>query len=244
MLLKNKGKCKFCGVELTSQYMGRHLAACQNRKDRIAEESGGAPCGYYLLRITGTEDRLYWLFLEVQAHETLDRLDQFLRDIWMECCGHTSQFIIGDKIYRREPTGHFTDMESVRMDQLFRQSLTFRYIYDDGGDNTEVQLTVAAYREGHLAGEPVKLLARNNTPEILCEHCKAAPATAAVAKYLGFPEPFLCDACIKEQDINKYDLLPLCNSPRVGVCGYSGSKLYPEELVPDVEWAPDTETAR
>ena len=62
--------------------------------------------------------------------------------------------------------------------------------------------------------------------------------------YRGYSINDLVGACIREQDINKYDLLPLCNSPRVGVCGYSGSRHFPEELVPDTEWAPDTVSVR
>ena len=29
-------------------------------------------------------------------------------------------------------------------------------------------------------------------------------------------------------------LLPICNSPRMGVCGYCGSEKYPDKFVPDI----------
>ena len=36
----------------------------------------------------------YWLHLEVQGDVRLTVLDAFLRAIWLECCGHMSQFCI------------------------------------------------------------------------------------------------------------------------------------------------------
>ena len=30
-------------------------------------------------------------------------------------------------------------------------------------------------------------------------------------------------------------LLPICNSPRMGVCGYEGSDIYPDQFEPDEE---------
>ena len=29
-------------------------------------------------------------------------------------------------------------------------------------------------------------------------------------------------------------LLPICKSPRMGVCGYCGSEKYPDKFVPDI----------
>jgi hypothetical protein len=31
---------------------------------------------------------IYWMHLEVAAGTTLTILDRFLRDTWLECCGH------------------------------------------------------------------------------------------------------------------------------------------------------------
>lgn len=41
----------------------------------------------------------YWLYLEMPARATLTDLDGFLRDIWLECCGHLSAFDIGTVRY-------------------------------------------------------------------------------------------------------------------------------------------------
>ena len=58
-------------------------------------------------------------------------------------------------------------------------------------------------------------------------------------------DPFWCEECLEkyeegemdeeseEYGVNPEYLLPICNSPRMGVCGYEGSSCYPEELEPD-----------
>jgi len=46
----------------------------------------------------------YWMHLELPANATLEDLDSFLRDIWLECCGHLSAFRIEGKEYLSEPS--------------------------------------------------------------------------------------------------------------------------------------------
>ena len=60
-------------------------------------------------------------------------------------------------------------------------------------------------------------------------------------------DPFLCEECLEKYEKGEMDeeseeygidldcLLPICNSPRMGVCGYEGSSCYPEEFEPDKE---------
>ena len=45
----------------------------------------------------------YWMHLEVPADATLGSLDRFLRDTWLECCGHMSEFEIEGTRYPIEP---------------------------------------------------------------------------------------------------------------------------------------------
>ncbi|HEX7243833.1 MAG TPA: hypothetical protein VF263_26335, partial [Longimicrobiaceae bacterium] len=37
----------------------------------------------------------YWLHLEMNGSAALDDLDDYLRVIWLECCGHMSRFSVG-----------------------------------------------------------------------------------------------------------------------------------------------------
>ena len=41
------------------------------------------------------------------ASDTLADLDDFLRAIWLECCGHLSEFTIGGTSYSSEPEDYF-----------------------------------------------------------------------------------------------------------------------------------------
>ena len=46
------------------------------------------------------------------ADATLADLDRFLRDIWLECCGHMSQFTIGKARYISHPDRAAGDREN------------------------------------------------------------------------------------------------------------------------------------
>ena len=82
---QSKGRCRYCQAEYTRAGMIRHTATCKEM-----QETGKAvdvkQCGYYILSITGKYDRDYWLIIECKENATLKDLDQFLRDIWLECC--------------------------------------------------------------------------------------------------------------------------------------------------------------
>ncbi len=228
------GVCRYCGMLIPTQDIGRHLISCEERKACIISETGGEPCTFFVMKATGRKDKdkKYWIYFEVQADMTLDTVDQFLRDIWLECCNHWSQFYISGKSYEKVPATHRNDMQSVSLKDVLKPRMKCSYTYDNG-DSTELEVAITSSRKGRRQKEPVKLIARNCPPVFLCEHCKTAPATMAVAKYLGFHETFLCEDCVTAQGLDKYDTLPISNSPRVGVCGYAGSKIYPEVLVPD-----------
>jgi hypothetical protein len=63
----------------------------------------------------------------------------------------------------------------------------------------------------------VQLVARNLAPEAGCQVCGAAASRADW-------ERRLCDACWRGLDEDEQEmLLPLCNCPRAGLCGYDGS---------------------
>ena len=55
--------------------------------------------------VEGLYEPDYWLHLEAPASMTLEDLDNFLRGIWLECCGHLSMF----DIYGRRYTQIFDD---------------------------------------------------------------------------------------------------------------------------------------
>jgi hypothetical protein len=98
----SKGTCSFCHTELSKPSMARHLASCEQRIAIQGERGSRRPakkCKEFHLIVEGYRLPMYWLHLEVTAETTLATLDRFLRDTWLECCGHLSVFRIGGLNY-------------------------------------------------------------------------------------------------------------------------------------------------
>ncbi|MCM1046729.1 MAG: hypothetical protein NC417_14590 [Candidatus Gastranaerophilales bacterium] len=111
--------------------------------------------------------------------------------------------------------------------------MTFGYEYDFGS-TTELMITVVDYRTGIDRKEKVMILSRNNPPEILCDKCGKKPAVYICPECFYEGDGYLCEDCAKTHECGEEMLLDVCNSPRMGVCGYCGSDIYPDQFVPDV----------
>ncbi len=101
-----KGLCKFCNGEFDKAKMTQHLKHCKQRAAAIAASTGdGTKQEQRLFQILaeGRYNPQYWMHLEIPASEPLFILDRFLRDVWVECCGHLSAFEIGGASYSDEP---------------------------------------------------------------------------------------------------------------------------------------------
>jgi hypothetical protein len=98
--------------------------------------------------------------------------------------------------------------------------MTFAYEYDFG-TTTELRLRVMAERDGAWQREAVQLLARNNSPVIPCEAC-GQEATQVCSQCIYEGQGWLCDACVAAHACGDDMMLPVVNSPRVGMCGYTG----------------------
>lgn len=260
MAKQTKGFCKYCGKEYTRGGMLRHLSACGERKKVLEAETGKRKCGYYELLLMGRYNKNYWLIIEIRETATLRELDQFIRDIWVECCGHLSEFNIAGQRYEVLPDeDFFWDEPSKSMDyklsSVLSAGMEFTYEYDYGS-TTELIVKVQEYRIGIWKKEAVTILSRNNPPEMICSVCEKNPAEWVNPEGFYTGEPFLCEECLKkkkedrEMEEDEYEeedeymlddgwmdedfLLPICNSPRMGVCGYCGSEKYPDKFVPDI----------
>lgn len=109
----------------------------------------------------------------------------------------------------------------VRLGSVLKVGQKFSYEYDFGS-TTYLNLRVVSEREGVVQEDdaPVAILARNVLPNILCKVC-GKPATQVVSGYFNVEENAYCNRCAKRN--KEYEmLLPIVNSPRVGVCGYTG----------------------
>ncbi|MBI3945190.1 MAG: hypothetical protein HY321_04670 [Armatimonadetes bacterium] len=202
------GTCLVCGAVHSKTGMGRHLIACRAKQIASAGASG-ARARVFHLAIEGHGDPEYWLHLEIRADASLAALDRYLREIWLECCGHLSAFEIEGRQRRM----------GTPVERVLRPGLRFRHAYDFGS-TTHLALRVVAERESVLHGD-IELLARNEPPDIRCGVC-GETATQVCTACLYEPDGWLCDTCVEEHEHGEDYVLPVVNSPRVGVCGYAG----------------------
>lgn len=216
---KSEGKCGFCGNTFSKSGMTKHLASCEQRTD-ASKTSSGRKTKLFHLVVEGRDLPEYWIHLEVPAKATLGDLDSFLRDIWLECCGHLSAFTIEGENYDDEG-----GME-VTLGETLSPGMKFYHEYDFGS-TTELTLKVVSEREGQVSDKSILLMARNNPPLIMCNSC-GKPATQVCVDCLWEGEGWLCNKCAKKHECGEDMLLPVVNSPRVGMCGYTGGEDWEE----------------
>lgn len=216
---QSSGKCSYCGQEVSKAGMTRHLSACLRRQEAIALAEGGSGAGetLYHLRVQDASRSQFWLDLEMRGSAKLTSLDSYLRAIWLECCGHLSEFTIGGWTGQEIAKGR-------RADQVFGSGVQLTHLYDFGTTSYTL-IKMVAQRQGKPATRhAIALMARNLPPEERCIEC-------------GKPAAWLCMECLIEHDVwgtlcdehaathphrDYGEPVPLVNSPRVGMCGYSG----------------------
>lgn len=218
------GKCAFCGGTFAKGVMGRHLQSCHLRKavlDGLWERRKGEIVRFFHILVEGRDLPQYWMHLEAPTTLSLEHLDRLLRDIWLECCGHLSAFTIHGTTYSSAPDSWF-DQKGLRYPLGRVLSLGTRFFYEyDFGSTTELALRVVAVRDGVLADRSIQLMARNDPPEIQCVTCQKA-ATRVCTQCINWDEGWCCSDCAAAHECGDEMLLPVVNSPRVGVCGYTG----------------------
>lgn len=229
----SKGKCNLCGESFAKAGMTKHLLTCRATHEPTLAGSGKLrQTQLFHLLVEGSELPFYWMHLEVPADATLQTLDRFLRDIWVECCGHLSAFTIEGTQYEIDTGGvdgmwpalfgspHPTRSMNVQLKNVLEPGLQFHYEYDFG-TTTYLDLKVIAVREGKARGKSVQILARNDPPPWTCEKC-GQPATQVCSSCIYEGKGWLCDRCAPKHRCGEDMLLPVVNSPRVGMCGYTG----------------------
>jgi hypothetical protein len=221
--IKSTGTCALCGAKSESSEMSRHLKACLAKQPAAKK-----PERLFHIAVEGADAPEYWMHIEVPARVTLEDLDGFLRDTWLECCGHLSAFEIGRKQYLPDEAVEHEGDESmdVALSDVLKPGMEFGHQYDFGS-TTALALRVVAEYEGAPPArkdEPVRVLARNDPPEIECGKC-GKPAVLVCPECMYDKMGWLCKACAKKHE-NECEggemMLPVVNSPRVGVCGYCG----------------------
>jgi hypothetical protein len=199
--------------------MGRHLEKCPQRQERMATaaQSKRTAESLYHLRAQDAWNGDFWIDLEVRGSATLKDIDSYLRGIWLECCGHLSQFSIGG--WSGREIG-----KQRRVDAVFRGDIELTHIYDFG-TSSETRIKAIGLRNGvPTSSRPMALMARNLIPEAICIECDQP------AKYLCMEclieeetQGTLCEQHAQDHPHEDYgEPIELVNSPRLGMCGYYG----------------------
>ena len=213
--LKSEGKCLFCNKTFAKAGINKHLST---HLDEIAKS--GQTGQSYLVKVETDNSwgsTPYFLSLWIDGETTMKAIDKFLRDVWLECCGHLSKF---------EGAGM-----SKKAGNVFAKGMQLDYEYDFGSTTSLTLTVVGEYPV--KADKEIVLLSRNEPLEIMCCSCKKAPATeiCMVCSYDGDAE--FCDNCAEKhakecEDFADYASMPVVNSPRMGVCGYEGGSIDTE----------------
>ncbi len=203
----NSGVCALCGQRATKTTMMAHLEACA-----AAHEEIGRPQPLVVLRFGQAGEPRYWLIIEAKADASLRYVDKLLRQVWLECCGHMSAFRVG----RRE-----VPMTTAIARAFASVASKVDYEYDFGS-TTALVCELLGTRQGSIGRAPVRLIARNEPILWSCGGCEA-PATWVCPYCIGPDDGLFCDAHAEEHEhADEGVYLPVVNSPRMGVCGYTG----------------------
>lgn len=214
------GKCSYCGDNFSKSDMAKHLTSCP--KNDSAKQSAAKKTRTFHILAEGLGMPEYWLIIEAKADTKLKHLDDFLRNIWLECCGHLSAFEINKTMYNVISDSEMGGKTmNIALDKVLAVGTKFHHQYDFGS-TTELALKVISEQQGQISGKPVKLLARNNPPELLCQTCGQTATTICSECLWSNQESLFCDKCAKSHPCDSEMFLPVVNSPRVGICGYTG----------------------
>lgn len=208
-----KSKCILCNSEFARQGITRHIKSCLTKHFQKTLKAKSVPLVY--LNVSDAFNPDYFLHLLISESATLKNLDTFLRNIWLECCGHLSSFSYqryGDEIQM-----------SRKIKDVFTAGTALNYQYDFGS-TTELSVKAIGYYIGTTEGnKKVQIIARNAQPLIPCDGCNSKPAVQICTECQWDQNGWLCEECSKNHECENEMFLPVVNSPRTGICGYTGN---------------------
>ena len=248
------GICHLCRQTVAGHRVRSHLQRCIEeraglRPARTPRQRDGRRLSLKTAHLSvRAVERPHWLELGVRCDATLLELDAFLRAVWLECCGHLSNFQIDGNIYAvnvplpgsgRRFQPEYPGEEDLRhMGRTVNAAVLpltrFRHEYDYGTP-TELQLEYAAvYGELVQAVAPsqpwhggrIVVLARNH-PLRHCLRCgapahwKCAPEYAEYEEYddqLHEDEGVLC-----EDDLDPITFCDDCAPPEADLLPLTNS---------------------
>jgi len=220
-----KGTCALCGASVDKRRSAGHYVTCAPAH----ESRTGFDADLVILRIGAAGASEYWLDVEADGGAALSKLDTFLRNIWLECCGHLSMFSVPPFRYSSLPSDlpRLLGRANTERGMASKIGAVFSHTgqkgtYDyDFGSTTRLTVERTGARVGRTAKQPARLLVRNDPLPWTCGACGAA-ATLVCCAHETEGSPFVCDAHEADHECGAEMFLPVVNSPRMGVCGYAG----------------------
>jgi hypothetical protein len=206
MASSNTGTCFLCNEVVNHHSITKHVEKCLGND--ASHEPSEKECIFLIKVYCGKE---FWLYIEINGSAKLEDLDYYLRGIWLECCDHMSQFKINGQRYSYDGGMNKIIHRTLKVDT------SFDYEYDFGS-TTWLEGKVLSSRPGQLKNK-IRLVSRNHLPaDIVCDTCQNKPDVICTEC-----NELICETCKEDHDGCTEDfILPVVNSPRMGVCGYYG----------------------
>ena len=205
----DKPICTICKKHFSTSGLQRHVGTCI--KKNIVDEN--ATSTLYQFKIYDKYMPDFFLHVLVSKKAKLFHLDRFLREIWLECCGHMSGFRANrEEIDMGEPIEVLSEYKKVD------------YTYDYGSSTN----LVVEFKKEYKGKQNyyIKLLARNSEFKEKCHRCNKKLAKFICTEcFHGGEEILFCKSCAKKHtkehhDGEEYMISNFVNSPRTGVCAY------------------------
>jgi len=213
---EHPGTCYYCDETFDDAEITAHIAQCDGRP------SGRARAAHIL--VESAQWLNFWLHIECAETATFHELDQLLRHVWLECCGHLSAFETNGVTLSEQKMDWVPQWRSSRtaVAKVLEPGDTFDYEYDFGS-TTYLRGRFVGWLEKTKRPNPVRLAARNAPVELTCSLCDAE--AVHLCSFCGNAQ--LCDDCVprhlEDTGCERIGLLPVMNSPRMGVCAYGAA---------------------
>lgn len=212
--------CKICNQKFTERGLKKHIIKC-------------IPTTIYngiYMRLYGEKKikvndetiiKKYWVYIVVPLDYTLHKLDSVIRNIWVECCNHLSEFIVSkdNKINIYIYSNHEQEDKDINqqinlLDVIKNKELVYHYDFDN---TTKINIEILDIITNKKNNENILLINRNNEVDINCSNCNNSSN-----KICSICNKINC--CYNSCMCDNKTLLPLLNSPRMGTCCYGSKK--------------------
>jgi hypothetical protein len=201
------GKCNTCGTKLEKKEMINHIQKCAKTTDIQAVEG-------LIIQLLIEADKMpeYWLLLEGNDQATFQQLDNCLRKIWLDCCDHLSRFF--------EMRNQIPKQMTIK-DYFTKPGIKINYKYDFKSTTALIGKSINL-RKGSIGKKAIRLLAQNVPLELICSECNK-PAEIVCPYCIDVKPTLFCAAHAEKHKCSSDEtFLPVVNSPRMGICRYTG----------------------